>query len=191
MCVCALCVCLWACVCLCVCACVCYAGAKSNLCVCAHVCVCVSESDCVHAAGRECYDINLLGTGSAVCWHVPPFHADNVKYLSTGVCGHPDNQGKTGLLIHKYRWSLMDIQRDYRSIFIIYPFLSFICEKSLIFNCKKQRFDRKRWEMTRNNIHSFKFKALKEKLIKPQWSSLSWLNKVGRDNRTFSVSVTA
>lgn len=51
------------------------------------ICVC----DCVHGAGRECYDTNLLGTGSAVCWHVSLFHADNVKYLSTGVCGHPDN----------------------------------------------------------------------------------------------------
>lgn len=69
---------------------------------CAHVCVCLrgcvlhgAKSDlCVHVCAvtvrvgleRECYDINLLGTGSAVCWHVSPFHADNVKYLSAGVC---------------------------------------------------------------------------------------------------------
>lgn len=50
----------------------------------------VSVFDCACEAGRECYDINLLGTGTALCWHVPPFHADNVKYLSTGVCGHPE-----------------------------------------------------------------------------------------------------
>lgn len=49
------------------------------------LCVCV----CMGLVGRECYDINLLGTDSAVCWHVSSFHADNVKYLSTGGCGHP------------------------------------------------------------------------------------------------------
>lgn len=59
----------------------CYAGLSLSR-------VCVS----VHAAGGECYDINLLGTGSALCWHVSPYHADNVKYLSTGVCCRPDNQ---------------------------------------------------------------------------------------------------
>lgn len=62
--------------------------------------VCVRARGSVH--GSECYDINLLGTGSALCWHVSPSHADNVKYLSTGVCCCPDNQRKTALLLHKY-----------------------------------------------------------------------------------------
>lgn len=53
--------------------------------LCTQICVCV----CMGLVGRECYDINLLGTDSAVCWHVSSFHADNVKYLSTGGCGHP------------------------------------------------------------------------------------------------------
>lgn len=52
----------------------------------------------VCAVLRVFYDFKLLGTGSALCWHVSSFHADNVKYLSTGVCCHPETQRKTGLL---------------------------------------------------------------------------------------------
>lgn len=92
----------------------------TQTCVCKRVCGCVfvhcvfmcgavgyaglrliGVCDCVRRAVRECCNINLLGTESAACWHLPLFHADNVKYLSTGVCGHPANQGKPGLLIHK------------------------------------------------------------------------------------------
>ncbi|MEQ2207833.1 hypothetical protein XENOCAPTIV_019393 [Xenoophorus captivus] len=65
--------------------------AKSDFCV--FVCERERERernrDYMHRAWRECCNINLLGMGSAVCWHVTLFHTDNVKYLSTGVRGTP------------------------------------------------------------------------------------------------------